>query len=130
MKLNLLFIAGIYLIVLGSSCSKEKPDVGDYYGIFTYSSEPEIIKTAEIEITESSKNEIVINGSKLIKDGKRIEGRIESLSFSQFGVTINGEWSHKLFSKNYKIEGTFTEDYYQGGNSYQSSGTFTIKSND
>lgn len=129
MKTNILFITSICIIIFATSCSKEKPSVGDYYGTFTYSTPSGIVKTAEIEITESSKNKIVINGSELDKDGKNIEGKIENISFSQFGVDINGEWSHKLFSKNYKIEGTFTEDYYQGGNSYQNSGTFEIKSN-
>src|SRR5690554_6751240 len=125
MKTNILFIIGI--IIFATSCNKEKPIVGEYYGTFTYSSG--IVKTTEIEITESTKNKIVINGSELEKDGKKIEGKIENVSFySQSGVYINGEWSHKLFSKNYKIEGTFTEDYYQGGNSYQSSGTFKITS--
>lgn len=131
MRMFFVFIVSICLIVLGTSCSKEKPDIGDYYGIFTYNSQPELIKTTEIEITESSKNKIVINGSKLEKDGKKIEGKIDNVSFySQTGVYIKGEWSHKLFSKNYVIKGTFTEEYYQGGNTYQSSGTFEIKSNE
>lgn len=129
MKTYILIITSICIIISATSCNKEKPDVGDYYGTFTYSNPPDIVKTAEIEITESSKNKIVINGSELDKDGKHIEGKIENISFSQFGVSIDGEWSHKLFSKNYKIEGTFTEDYYQGGNTYQNTGTFEIKSN-
>ncbi|NEN25705.1 hypothetical protein G3O08_19635 [Cryomorpha ignava] len=128
MKTNILFITSIFIIIFATSCNKEKPSNGDYYGTFTYNNPSGIIKTAEIEITESSKNKIVINGSELEKDGKKIEGKIENISFSQFGVDINGEWSHKLFSKNYKIEGTFTEDYYQGGNAYQNSGTFKITS--
>ena len=111
------------------SCTKEKPITGHYYGTFNYDVPQGIIKTAEIEITESSKDKIVINGSELNKDSKKIEGNIANLSFSQFGVYIKGEWSHKLFSKNYLIKGTFTETYYQGGNQYQNSGTFEIKSN-
>ena len=51
------------------------------------------------------------------------------LSFSQSGVTIKGEWSNKLFSKEYKITGSFTETYYQWGNENENSGTFEIKTN-
>ena len=128
MKTHILFIISIFLIVFGLGCSKEKPSIGNYYGTFTYSTPQGVVKTAEIEITESSKNKIIINGSELTKDGKKIEGKIENISFSQFGVDIYGEWS-KLFSKEYLIKGTFTENYYQGGNQYQNSGTFEIKSN-
>lgn len=129
MKIHILFIISIFLIVFGIGCSKEKPSIGNYYGTFTYNTPQGAVKTAEIEITESSKNKIIINGSELTKDGKKIEGKIKNISFSQFGVDIDGEWSHKLFSKEYLIKGTFTENYYQGGNQYQNSGTFEIKSN-
>ncbi len=129
MKTHILFVCSICLIFFGIGCSKEKPSIGNYYGIFTYSTPQGVIKTAEIVITESSKNKIIINGSELTKDGKKIEGKIENISFSQFGIDLNGEWSHKLFSKNYLIKGTFTETYYQGGNQYQNEGTFEIKSN-
>lgn len=129
MKTHILFISSIILLVFGIGCSKEKPITGNYYGIFTYSTPQGVVKTAEIEITESSKNKIVINGSELSKNGKKIKDKIENISFSQFGVDIDGEWSHKLFSKEYSIKGNFTEVYYQGGNQYQNSGTFEIKSN-
>ena len=43
------------------SCTKEKPITGHYYGTFNYDVPQGIIKTAEIEITESSKDKIVIN---------------------------------------------------------------------
>lgn len=129
MKTYILIITIICVIISANSCNKEKPDIGYYFGTFRYGNPPDIVRTAEIEITESSKNRIVINGSELDMDGKRIEGKIENISFSQFGVNLDGEWSHKLFSKNYKIIGTFTEDYYQGGNIYQNTGTFEIKSN-
>ena len=129
MKTHILFMISIFLIVFGLGCSKEKPSIGNYYGTFTYNSPQGVVKTAEIEITESSKNKIIINGSELTKDGKKIEGKIENISFSQFGVDIDGEWSHKLFRKEYTIKGAFTETYYQGGNTYENSGTFVIKSN-
>jgi hypothetical protein len=129
MKTYILFVCSICLIFFGIGCSKEKPTIGNYYGTFNYSAPQGVVKTAEIEITESSKNRIIINGSALTKDGKKIEGKIENISFSQFGIDINGEWSHKLFSKEYSIKGNFTEDYYQGGNQYQNEGTFVIKSN-
>lgn len=53
---------------------------------------------------------------------------IDVLDFGSF-VNIEGEWNHKLFSKNYTIKGTFTQIKYQGGNQYLYSGTFKIKSN-
>lgn len=129
MKTHNLFISCICLIVFGIGCSKEKPSIGNYYGTFTYSTPQGVVKTAEIKITESSRNKIIINSSELSKDGKKIGGKIENISFSQFGVDIDGEWSHKLFSKDYLIKGNFTEYYYQGGSQYQNSGTFEIKSN-
>lgn len=129
MKTHIIFISIICLIVLNTACSKEKPSIGKYFGIFTYNAPQGLVKTAEIEITESSKSKIAINGSELSKDGKKIEGKIENISSSQFGVEINGEWSNKLFSKKYLIKGNFTEVYYQGGNQYQNEGTFEIKSN-
>lgn len=129
MKKTIILTSLLGLMIFTVSCKKEKPTTGHYYGTFNYNVPQGIIKTGEIEITESSKDKIVINDSELIKDGKKIEGNITNLSFSQFGVYIKGEWSHKLFSKNYLIKGTFTETYYQGGNQYQNSGTFEIKSN-
>ena len=129
MKKTIILTSLIGLLVFTVGCTKEKPPTGHYYGTFNYDVPQGITKTAEIEITESSKDKIVINDSELKKDGKKIEGNIANISFSQFGVYINGEWSHKLFSEDYVIEGTFTETYYQGGNQYQNSGTFEIKSN-
>lgn len=122
---KVLLIPFILFLFLG--CSKEKPRVGNYYGVFTYTNPEGLVKGAEMEITESTKNKVIINGYQLTKDGKKIEGTLNHSS-SSFGVTINGEWSHRIFSKDYKINGTFTENYYQGGGQYQSSGTFEIKS--
>lgn len=70
-----------------------------------------------------------MNGSELTKDGKNFKGKIETISFSQFGIDLKGEWSIKPLNKNYLIKGTFKETYYQGGNQYQNEWTFEIKSN-
>ncbi|SFT43336.1 hypothetical protein SAMN05216474_0539 [Lishizhenia tianjinensis] len=129
MKTHILVIASIFLIVFMLGCSKEKPSVGKYQGTFTYSTPQGVVETAEIEISASSKNKIIINDSELTKNGKIIEGKIENISFSQFGMDIDGEWSNKLFSKEYFIKGNFTEVYYQGGSQYENHGTFEIKSN-
>ena len=129
MKPTLQFSIAILIFFFTISCQKNKPVAGEYVGVFTYTAPQGFVKTAYIEISNPTKNSININGSVLEKDGKKIEGKISDLSFSQFGVTINGEWSHKLFSKAYKITGSFTETYYQGGNEYENSGTFEIKSN-
>ena len=112
-----------------SSCEKEKPSAGEYIGIFSYEIPQGLVKTAYIEISNPTQNSITINGSKVSKKNEKIEGHIDNVTFSQFGIDIIGEWSHKIFSKEYVISGTFTETYYQGGNQYQNSGTFEIKSN-
>lgn len=110
------------------SCSKDKPESGSYAGYFHYESPQSFDEYSNIEITESTKDYITINGSKLQKDGKKISGMIDVLDFGSF-VDINGEWSHKIFSKKYTIKGTFTQIKYQGGNQYEFSGTFEIKTN-
>lgn len=117
------------MLIFAGSCKKDKPLAGRYYGILNYDAPQGVVRTAEIEITESNKDVIIINGSELNKDGKKIEGHIANLSFSSHGIWIVGEWSHKLCSKTYLINGTFTEYYSQGGNDYQNTGTFEIKSN-
>ena len=108
---------------------KEKPSAGDYIGIFSYEIPQSLVKTAYIEISNPTLNSITINGYVLSKENKKIEGMIDYLSGVGSYIYINGEWSHTIFSKEYVISGTFTETYYQGGNKYQNSGTFEIKSN-
>lgn len=140
MKNKITFIVTI-LIVL--SCSKEKPIVGNYIGVFNYENSTNLTeKTIWLKIEESEKDYVLIgrtdyNGnltSSILdtlykKNKKNIEGKIPSNGNGP--IYIKGEWSHKLFSKKYLIKGTFTETYYsQGGsNQYQYSGTFEIKSN-
>ncbi|NOX48875.1 MAG: hypothetical protein GXO89_18095 [Chlorobi bacterium] len=123
---TLLVLIGMLMLIL--SCSKAKPPTGDYWIALKYE-KPEVKTLSQpIEITGSSKGTITINDSELDKDGKNIEGKINYVPNTN-GIYITGKWSHKLFSKNYKIEGRFTEDYYQGGNLFVYSGTFEIKSN-
>ena len=129
MKNNLIIFILLSTSLLVSSCEKEKPSAGDYIGIFSYEIPQGLVKTAYIEISNPTQNSITINGSKVSKKNEKIEGHIDNVTFSQFGIDIIGEWSHKIFSKEYVISGTFTETYYQGGNQYQNSGTFEIKSN-
>ena len=129
MKNNLIIFILLFTSLLVSSCEKEKPSAGDYIGIFSYEIPQGLVKTAYIEISNPTQNSITINGSKVSKKNEKIEGHIDNVTFSQFGIDIIGEWSHKIFSKEYVISGTFTETYYQGGIQYQNSGTFEIKSN-
>ena len=129
MKNNLIIFILLSTSLLVSSCEKEKPSAGDYIGIFSYEIPQGLVKTAYIEISNPTQNSITINGSKVSKKNEKIEGHIDNVTFSQFGIDIIGEWSHKIFSKEYVISGTFTETYYQGGNQYQNSGIFEIKSN-
>ena len=129
MKNNLIIFILLFTSFLVSSCEKENPSAGDYIGIFSYEIPQGLVKTAYIEISNPTQNSITINGSKVSKKNEKIEGHIDNVTFSQFSIDIIGEWSHKIFSKEYVISGTFTETYYQGGNQYQNSGTFEIKSN-
>lgn len=129
MKKELLILAILFTLLLVTSCEKEKPTAGEYFGTFTYEVPPGILKTAYIEISNPTKNSITINGYEVSKDDQKIEGMIDYLSGVGSYIYINGSWSHKLFSNEYIISGTFTETYYQGGNQYQNSGTFEIKSN-
>ena len=129
MKNNLIIFILLFTSLLVSSCEKEKPSAGDYIGIFSYEIPQGLVKTAYIEISNPTQNSITINGSKVSKKNEKIEGHIDNVTFSQFGIDIIGEWSHKIFSKEYVISGTFTETYYQGGIQYQNSGIFEIKSN-
>lgn len=118
----------ISLCTLFIGCNKEKPKPGQYAGFFHYDTPQVFEEYSQIELSESKSDYIIVNGSTLKKNGKKISGMIDVLDFGSF-VNIEGEWSHKLFSKNYTIKGTFTQIKYQGGNQYQYSGTFEIKSN-
>ncbi|MEO0075701.1 MAG: hypothetical protein ABIK31_06305 [candidate division WOR-3 bacterium] len=126
---HIIFYSTILLmLIFNIGCKKNRPIAGEYFGIFTYSIPQGLVKTAYIEISNPSKTSITINGFVVKKNGKKIEGKIGSVG-NMTDVFINGEWSHNLFSNQYKIIGNFTETYYQGGNEYQNSGTFEIKSN-
>lgn len=141
MKKTIILAPLISLMIFIVGCSKEKPPAGNYIGVFNYQNSTNLAnKTVWLKIEETEKDYMLIgatdyNGNltsalldTLYKKGKKnIEGKVPSNSMTPF--YINGEWSHKLFSKNYLIKGTFTETYYQGGNQYQNSGTFEIKSN-
>ena len=130
----------LFLIILSTySCSKKKPPIGNYLGIFKYeypTSKPEL--TVWYKITESEKDYLLITttdyagnssygGDTLYKKNKKkIEGRVPIYDpFSS--LTISGIRKYKLFGK-YSITGTFIETIYQGGNQYQYSGTVEIYS--
>ena len=129
MKKNIIIFILLFTSLLVSSCEKEKPSAGEYIGIFSYEIPQGLVKTAFIEISNPTLNSITINGYVLSKENKKIVGMIDYLSGVGSHIYINGEWSHQIFSKEYVISGTFTETYYQGGNQYQNSGIFEIKSN-
>jgi hypothetical protein len=115
------------LILLG--CKKEKPPIGKYIGYFSYvNSQGQNTTTSHsIEISESSKNSLVINGSTVSKNMRNIEGNTYISGLGNI-VYLKGKWKKKFLSNNYCIEGTFIATYYQGGNNYNLNGTFTIKS--
>ena len=111
--------------VFFTGCKKDKPPAGSYWMYIRYSTGQEA--SGPVTISESSKDKIIIENSELRKDGKNISGTIYSLSFSNGSFTIDGECSHKLFSNNFKIEGTFRKTaYYLGGPHNHFFGTFKI----
>lgn len=143
MKKTIISISLVSLIIFSGNCTKEKPPIGNYIGVFDFENSTNLAdKTVWLRIEETEKDYILIgttdyNGNltsalldTLYKKGKNnIEGKVPSNDNGL--IYIKGEWSHKLFSKKYLIKGTFTETHYaQGGsNQYQNSGTFEIKSN-
>lgn len=126
-KIKTLSFFVILFILL--SCNKKKPNEGEYTAIFTYDVPQGLVRSDAVTLSDVTDNSVSINGSILTKSDKHIEGLIQNLSFSQFGIFISGEWSHKVFSKKYIIKGNFTETYYQGGSEYHNTGKFEIKSN-
>lgn len=124
----ILFSIVLSILFINGSCNKNKIIAGEYIGIFTYSSPQGLVKTASFEVSSPTNKTIKINGFEIKKDGKIIEGKIGCLG-NMTDVFISGELTHRFLSKENKIIGNFTETYHQGGNEYQNSGTFEIKSN-
>ncbi len=139
-KYILLFFTIWFSIIIGS-CKKEKPATGIYIGTFNYDSPnnwPD--KTIWYKISDSNKDYFLIGTSDyqgnlisayqdtIYKDKKEVNGKVPSNS----GIgpyKIKGKWSHKLFSKDYIIEGDFTQTEYTQGGVFTHFGTFIIKSN-
>lgn len=120
-----LFFLSILFALIFSGCKKEKPPVGQYWMYLVYNSGYEA--SGPVEIMESTKDRIVINGSELVKNDKWIKGPMSGSPFSMGTLIIEGKWSHRLFSKNYKIEGEFEEVVQNPNGHYHDFGTFTIK---
>jgi hypothetical protein len=116
------------ILFFNGSCNKNRINAGEHIGIFTYSNPQGLVKTASFEVSNPTEKTIKINGFEIKKDGEIIEGKIGSLG-NMTDVFISGKLTHRVFSKENKIIGNFTERYHQGGNEYQNSGTFEIKSN-
>jgi len=123
MKYSLIIIS-LCIILFG--CNKEKPPIGRYLATFNYENPQGLVKLGYLDITESTKNTLTINGSIVQKDGKSITGSF--LVYSTGYFYIDGTWSKKLFSNNYKIKGSFTQTYHEGGQSFTNYGSFTIES--
>ena len=116
----------IVICILLAGCKKDNPPVGRYMGTFSYSSPSGMIKQSYLSIGESNKNTLTINGSELLKDGKKISGQF---IISTIGLLeIEGKWSKKIFSNSYIIKGDFTQYNYIGGIAYPYFGTFIIES--
>jgi hypothetical protein len=121
-KSFLLLLFFVFLI----GCRKDKPPVGEYQATFTYDYMDDMEKTYMVEITETSRDEIMINDYPIVKNGKKVKGTIYVTGGGPYH--IQGKWSGKFLSRKYKIEGTFIEIVYNSGNTSQYSGTFLITS--
>lgn len=129
MNTRIFFIAFFGMISTATtSCNKDKPAVGNYQATFYNTSPSEFIQTSTVEITSVTKHHIVINGYEITKSGKTIEGELPIIGIPNSVFQIKGTWSKKAFSQKYTISGTFIEEYWQGGNPYEGSGTFEIVS--
>ena len=124
----IVFAFSAFITFTFSACKKETPPTGEYWIYLTYDGGYE--DGGPVEITESNKNTVVINGAELVKDGKRVKGPMSGSPFVMGTLIIDGEWSNKLFSKDYKIEGEFEEIVQNPNGHYHSYGAFTIKKPD
>jgi len=121
-KSILIFLLLVFLI----ACNKEKPRVGEYQATFVYDYLDDFEKTYMIQITETSRDEIMINDYPIVKNGKKVKGTIYVTGGGPYH--IQGKWSGKFLSRKYKIEGTFIEIVYNSGDVTQFSGSFLITS--
>ncbi len=133
-KIILIFPLAVLLFL---SCSKEKPPTGLYIGDFfgtTYSSNGNTSKKSLVgillEITETDKNHILINGASLEKNGRKIKGVLNLQFHSGDLITIDGKW--KKIDGSYVIKGNFTSSYLftnaQPPTTLPVKGTFKIES--
>jgi hypothetical protein len=143
---NLLIIFAIVLLI--SSCTKDKPPVGDYTGTFkgTYTRDSVIIDYTQVyilQINESNKTSLTLQYqyhiSELTKDNHNISGTLDFIEIRGgseghiYGpIEVNGSW--KKEKGNYTISGNFSRLYtirYSLNSTYFEfpiKGTFIIKS--
>ncbi len=129
-------ILPISLLFLFFSCNKEKPTKGSYVGDFfgTYqldngSIQEKNLLGVQFEITEVTKDYIIISGAKLEKNKKRIKGTLNK--HFDFGDFIKIDGRLKKEKGHYIIEGDFTStDLFMQYNPYlvrDITGKFKIK---
>lgn len=97
------------LMVFG--CLKNKPAPGRYSCFFTFTYPEQKEWWRILEITEATSEYIIIKGMKLQKKGKHISGMyFDDEDFAIY--RIDGELSHKAFSKKVTLKGTFIRTVY------------------
>ena len=141
MKKYILLSFTLGLLIIAGSCKKETPPTGIYIGTFSYDYPNNWSdKTIWYKISDANKDYFLIGTSDyqgnlspgyqdtIYRDKKEVKGKVPSNSGTG-PYKINGDLSHKLFSKDYTIEGDFTQTQSTQGGVFTYSGTFVIKSN-
>ena len=137
MKTFLITLFGFFLFgVFATSCSKTNPPTGAYVGKFEgeylryEKKEALVLGGVELQITESDKDHIIINGSRLEKNGKKIKGTLKDVSFNQGGSPITIDGKRIRNDGHFDIEGTFESTIIVSKNPWVVStitGTFIIE---
>lgn len=120
-----LLLAGLCVV----GCRKNKPSVGRYYATFSYNQPTNLVRYDEIEITKTTEDYFVINFYDTIsKSGRKVSGRTSLFSLPASVFYLDGEFKRKGLKNEFVISGDFSEEYWQGGIQYFSSGKFKIVS--
>ena len=135
--MNKLYSIIAFLVIISTlaSCSKNNPPTGAYIGKFEgnymrYEKEENLVLGGvQLQITETDNDHIIINGSRLEKDGKKIKGTLNDVFFNQGGSPITIDGKRVRNNGHYDIEGTFESTIIVSKNPWVESvitGTFTI----
>ena len=91
------------IVLILSSCYKDAPEPGYYFIHTEFSGQPSYNTFAQIVISETTKDHIIIEGSKLKKKGKKVSG---TFVLEGYDLTIDGVLNKGPDKGLYSIEGT------------------------